>query len=368
MKRSDFHYDLPKELIAQAPLRRGESRMMIVRPGEGATEIEHSLFSQFPLLLSPDDLLVLNDTRVFPARLIAAPLGNMKRPVEVLLTERVAPMRWEAWCRPARRVRLGARLDFSAELAAMVMEKRDGVVLLQFSMASEADDPEAAFWTELERIGLPPLPPYIRRDEPQDEDRERYQTIYAAKRGAIAAPTAGLHFTPELLDSIRARGVTVVEITLHVGLGTFEPVKVEDLARHRMHSEHYEIGEGAANAINGALREGRRIVAVGTTVVRALESAVRVGGGGVRAGAGETGIFITPGFEFRVVGALLTNFHLPESTLLMLVSAFGGMETIRSAYREAVGRGYRFFSYGDCMFLARMADRRQWEPERSDSR
>jgi S-adenosylmethionine:tRNA ribosyltransferase-isomerase len=251
------------------------------------------------------------------------------------------PEVWEAWCKPAKRVKAGDELIFSDKLRARVLEKNGGTVVLAFEGDTE----------EIERIGIPPLPPYIARETPRDSDREAYQTVYAAERGAIAAPTAGLHFTPEILDRIAQRGIEVVRITLHIGIGTFKPVKVDDIADHIMDSEQYEISAGAASRLNCALDERRPIVAVGTTSVRTLESAIRAGEGRFVAGRAETSIFITPGFDFRAVDRMLTNFHLPESTLLMLVSAFAGIETIRRAYAEAISRRYFFYSYGDCMFL-----------------
>lgn len=350
MLRSDFHYDLPPELIAQEPRVRGASRMMVVRP-HGGPVIEHGSFAEFPSMLSPRDVLVLNDTRVFPARLFASPHGNMRRGFEFLLTSELAPLSWEAWCKPARRVRTGSIVTFSDRLTAQVTDKReDGSVVLRFEVASEE-----TFWREIDAIGAMPTPPYIRRNGADPRDRESYQTVYASRRGAIAAPTAGLHFTPGMLEEIAARGVEIVRVTLHVGIGTFEPVKVERIEEHRMHSERYEISPDAAAALNAALEDKRRIVAVGTTSVRTLESAIAAGDGTFRAGDAETSIFITPGFRFRATGAMLTNFHLPESTLLMLVSAFAGVETIRTAYRTAVEERYMFFSYGDCMFLANEA-------------
>jgi S-adenosylmethionine:tRNA ribosyltransferase-isomerase len=336
LKRSDFSYDLPRELIAQEPRERGTSRMMVVTPPD---LIEHDVFTHFPERLDPTDVLVVNDTRVIPARLFARPKGQMKNPIELLLTREREPMMWEAWCRPAKRVRIGDILTFSDALRALVLEKSEGTVVVRF-------EGDAA---ELDRIGVMPLPPYIARPSTRASDREDYQTVYAAERGAIAAPTAGLHFTREILDRVAARGIEVVRVTLHVGIGTFEPVKVDEVSQHRMHSERYELSPGAASRLNAARAEGRRIVAVGTTTVRTLESAITPDG--FAEGRGETSIFITPGYRFRAVDKLLTNFHLPESTLLMLVSAFAGMETIRRAYAEAVREQYRFFSYGDCMLL-----------------
>ena len=376
MLRTDFSYDLPHELIAQEPRERGRSRMMVV----GQNAIEHDSFANFPERLEPGDVLVINDTRVIPARLFARPKRGMSRPIEILLTRRVAqtrvsvphasgpepqassdserskpkdasdvaqtllsvlPETWEAWCKPAKRVKAGDELTFSDTLHARVLEKNEGTVVLAFDGDTE----------EIERIGIPPLPPYIARETPRDYDREAYQTVYAAERGAIAAPTAGLHFTREILERIKARGIDIVRITLHVGIGTFKPVKVDDIAQHVMDSERYELSDDAASRLNRALDEHRAIVAVGTTSVRTLESAIRAGNGRYVAGRAETSIFITPGFDFRAVDKLLTNFHLPESTLLMLVSAFAGIDTIRRAYSEAIAQRYFFYSYGDCMFL-----------------
>ncbi len=336
MKRSDFSYELPEELIAQEPRERGRSRMMVVSPGA----IEHARFDSFPDRLGAGDVLVLNDTRVIPARLFARPKGQMKNVIEFLLTRRRDDRTWEAWCKPARRVRPGDIVTFTDTLSAEVLEKLDtGTVVIRFNGDAE----------EIERAGVPPLPPYIHRQTPRHSDREAYQTVYAAERGAIAAPTAGLHFTREILDAISGRGVEIVHVTLHVGIGTFKPVKVDDIAEHTMDSERYEITPEAAARLNAAMDEGRRIVAVGTTSVRTLESAMQRGR--FEPGWNETSIFITPGFEFKAVDVLLTNFHLPESTLLMLVSAFAGMETIRAAYAEAIREKYLFYSYGDCMFL-----------------
>lgn len=349
MLRSDFHYEVPPELVAQEPRIRGASRMMVVVPGAEPL-IEHRTFADFPRLLSAGDVVVLNDTRVFPARLFASPHGNMKRGFEFLLTREIAPLSWEAWCKPARRARSGTMIRFSEGLAAQVIDKRaDGSVVLRFDVAGENEE---TFWREIESIGATPTPPYIRRPEADPRDRESYQTVYAARRGAIAAPTAGLHFTPAILGELDSCGIEVVRVTLHVGIGTFEPVKVERIEEHRMHSERYEITPEAAERLNAAIEEKRRIVAIGTTSVRTLESAIASGEGRFRPGNAETSIFITPGFRFRATGAMLTNFHLPESTLLMLVSAFAGIETIRAAYREAVEKRYFFFSYGDCMFIA----------------
>ena len=332
MKRTDFSYTLPPQRIAQTPRERGRSRMMVLTPRASEPRIEHQTFGDFPSLLEPGDVLVINDTRVIPARLFAQPKGNMKRRIEVLLTRQLDAQTWETWCNPAKRIHPDDVLRFADGLIARVIEKRD-VIVLRF----EGDI------AEIERIGIMPLPPYIHRDEPQESDRESYQTVYAAQRGAIAAPTAGLHFTREILDEI-AKTNEIARITLHVGIGTFKPVKVDDIREHVMDAERYEISAEAAATLNRA----KKIVAVGTTSVRTLESAKRDRFEECR---GDTNIFITPGYQFRAVDRLLTNFHLPESTLLMLVSAFAGMQTIRRAYDEAIREKYFFYSYGDCMFI-----------------
>jgi S-adenosylmethionine:tRNA ribosyltransferase-isomerase len=333
VKRTDFSYHLPPDLIAQEPRERGRSRMMVVTPPDG---IEHDSFANFAARLAPEDVVVVNDTRVIPARLFARPLRGMSRPVEVLLVRALSERTWEVWAKPAKRIRIGDELMFSDRLTATVLEKEPIVIQFEGDLG------------EIERVGVMPLPPYIARPEPRESDRESYQTVYAAARGAIAAPTAGLHFTREMLEAI-AKTNEIVRITLHVGIGTFEPVKVDDLSQHVMHSERYEISEEAAKKLNASTS----IVAIGTTTLRALESA----GPPFKAGAAETDIFITPGYRFKAVDRLLTNFHLPESTLLMLVSAFAGAETIRRAYAEAISHRYFFYSYGDCMFITRRVNR-----------
>lgn len=343
MRRTDFSYELPDELIAQEPRERGRSRLLVVDPhaDQRTGMLAHDTFASFPNLLGDRDVLVINDTRVIPARLFARPKGQMQNPIEFLLTRERDPVTWETWCRPAKRVKPGDTVAFSDSLSAQIVEKEEGTVVIRF----------IGDMHEIERLGIPPLPPYIARSEPRETDKESYQTVYASTRGAIAAPTAGLHFTSEILEQIEKRGIDVVRVTLHVGIGTFKPVKVDDIADHRMDTERYDLTADAADRLNAALDEKRPIVAVGTTSVRTLESAIRAGRGRFIAGHGETSIFITPGFEFRAVDRLLTNFHLPESTLLMLVSAFAGMQTIRDAYAEAVRNKYLFYSYGDCMFL-----------------
>ena len=354
LRVDDFDFDLPEELIAQEPpAERGSSRMLVIDRTTGT--FRNSTFAEFPSFLNPGDLLVLNDSRVIPARLVARRTLRREREkptgrIEVMLTEPAGKNRWRALVRPGRKVAIGEVLVFpgpdgATVLEAEVLERGEfGERLLRFDSGGD-------FFAAIERIGHTPLPPYIHRDD-ADADRERYQTVYARERGSVAAPTAGLHFTPEILEEITARGVEIARVTLHVGLGTFAPLRVERLAEVRLHKEHYTLSVETAEAVNRARREGRRVVAVGTTVVRTLEAcAQRAKGGELEAHSGTTEIFISPGFEFRVVGALLTNFHLPQSSLLMLVSAFAGREHVLAAYRHAVEERYRFFSYGDCMLV-----------------
>lgn len=347
---SEFDYELPEELIAQQPAaRRDAARMLVVERGSGTWR--DAEFAALPSELRAGDLVVVNDTRVFPARLEGRRVPSGGR-VELLLVRELAergPRAWETLARPARRLDAGARLEFGGgRLACEVVEAReDGRRVVRFETAEEFD-------ALLEELGRLPLPHYIRR-ESEDEatraaDRVRYQTIFARERGAIAAPTAGLHFTPQVTDALRSRGVGFAALTLHVGYGTFAPVRVEDLAEHRVEAERYEVSEETARAIGRARESGGRVVAVGTTVVRALESAAAETGE-VRSGRGETGLTITPGFRFRAVDALLTNFHLPRSSLLVLVSAFAGRGLVLDAYRHAVRARYRFYSYGDCMLI-----------------
>jgi len=340
---ADFDFELPAELIAQRAAPRGESRLLCL-DAEG--EARHRRIADLPDLLRPGDLLVVNDTRVIPARLFARRAGGGGR-VELLLVEKLAPRRWDALARPGRKARPGTRLELAPGLEAVVVAKReDGRHTLDFSAEVEP---------RLEELGHVPLPPYIdRRDDASD--RERYQTLFARLPGAIAAPTAGLHFSAGLLERLGARGVERVAITLHVGIGTFKPVTATLAHEHRMEPERYVVPEPAAAAITAARRAGRRVVAVGTTVVRTLESAAAATGE-VQPGAGSTSLFILPGHRFRAVDLLLTNFHLPRSTLLMLVAAFAGREPVLEAYREAIARGYRFYSYGDAMLCERRPDR-----------
>jgi S-adenosylmethionine:tRNA ribosyltransferase-isomerase len=352
---TDFDFHLPEELIAQQPpVERGASRMLVMDRAAGT--VRDSMFAELPSLLRPGDLLVLNDSRVIPARLYARrtlrrekekPTGR----IEVMLTEAAGDNRWHALVRPGRKVAIGEVLVFrnaagETELKAEVLDRGEfGDRLLEF-------DPVDDFYASLDRIGHIPLPPYIHRDDAA-EDRERYQTVYSRDRGSVAAPTAGLHFTPQMLDAVAARGVEIARVTLHVGLGTFAPLRVDRVDEVRLHQERYTISAATADALNSAVAEGRRIVAVGTTVVRTLEHSARAAAGAPLAPhSGTTEIFISPGFEFRLVRGLLTNFHLPQSSLLMLVSAFAGREQVLAAYRHAVENRYRFFSYGDCMFIA----------------
>ena len=360
LRVDDFDFELPAELIAQQPpAERGRSRMLVLERSsrDGASgRLRNENFSDLPSLLRPGDLLVLNDSRVIPARLYARRTTVREREpstalIEVLLTEPAGDNEWRALVKPGKKVGVGERLvfpDSSGEIAltAEVLDRGEfGERLLRF-------DPVEDFFAVLERIGHMPLPPYIRRDD-ATADRERYQTVFSREPGSVAAPTAGLHFTPEVLDALAARGVEVARVTLHVGLGTFAPLRVARLDEVHLHRERYTLSAETAKAVNGAARERRRIVAVGTTVVRTLEHCAALADGGeLKAHSGETEIFISPGFEFRVVSALLTNFHLPKSSLLMLVSAFAGRENVLAAYRHAVESHYRFFSYGDCMFLA----------------
>jgi S-adenosylmethionine:tRNA ribosyltransferase-isomerase len=356
----DFDYELPAELIAQRPLdERDASRMMFV--DRASRRIEDVSFRELPKILSPGDLLVLNNTKVFPARLLGWRRGARAQPIsrrnpaardflkgeaELFLTRRVSEDRWWGLVHPGRKLGVGEVLVFGdGELEAEILERGEYGLRLVRLYSGTGSIEEA-----IDRLGHTPLPPYIRRAD-ELRDRDTYQTIFARVRGAVAAPTAGLHFTESALSEIRARGVEICEITLHVGLGTFQPVRVKKVEEHRMESEFYEISQSAANALNRALDEKRSIVAVGTTCVRTLESVIRDHGGRFAPTRGETSLFIYPGFEFRAVGALLTNFHLPKSTLLMLVSGFAGRELVLEAYRHAVRERYRFYSYGDCMLI-----------------
>jgi len=344
MKVDAFDFHLPPSLIAQRPaVPRDAARLLDV--GDDFRDLS---VRNLPELLQPGDVLVFNDTRVIPARLRGTRGAGR---VEVTLHKASGPGRWLAFARPARRLRPGDEIAFAPELKAQVAEKHaGGEVELDFDMS------EAALLKELDRHGEMPLPPYIRREAGSDvRDSEDYQTIFATRPGAVAAPTAALHFTPDLLEALDRRGVRRELVTLHVGAGTFLPVKVEDTADHRMHAERGIVTPETAAAINEARARGGRVVAVGTTSLRLLESAARADGM-LEPFTGETDIFITPGYRFRIVDLLLTNFHLPRSTLFMLVSAFAGLERMRAAYGHAIREGYRFYSYGDCCLLHRVAE------------
>jgi S-adenosylmethionine:tRNA ribosyltransferase-isomerase len=345
MRVSDLDFDLPANRIAQQPLpRRDASRLLVVHRGEG--RLEDRRFRDLPCYLDPGDLLVLNETRVLPARLLARRVTGGQ--VELLLTRQRGPHSWEALVRPGRRVRIGDDLRLGAGLNARVLDRLDdGGRLLTFQ--DDVGQPRNGISGALEALGQVPLPPYIRR-EPTAADRRRYQTLYARTPGAVAAPTAGLHFTAATFRALRDRGVRMARICLHVGAGTFRPVQVEDPAEHKMDSESFTIGARAAAALASARARGARICCVGTTTVRALEAAARKWTRPARI-EGETDLFIRPPFEFRLTDALLTNFHLPRSTLLLLVAAFSGVDLTRRAYRHAVRAGYRFYSYGDAMLI-----------------
>jgi S-adenosylmethionine:tRNA ribosyltransferase-isomerase len=389
---SEFKYDLPPERIAQQPLAdRAASRMLHLNR-QSETCLDRN-FREFPYLLRTDDLLVLNNTRVFPARLYGHRSGERAQPVssqnpaardflrgqiEVLLTRQIAddPNEWECLVRPGRKIGVGEKLRFggstgspvegsSPQLDTDVEGEVEAEVIGRGSFGERRIRfaPVSDFFARIDRIGHVPLPPYIHRGNDHIDravDRDRYQTVYAQSRGSVAAPTAGLHFTPEILEQVRRSGIEIAEITLHVGLGTFQPVRVDRVEDHKLHRESYEIPVEAVEAINRAKAGGRRVVAVGTTTVRTLEHAAEHAAqrsqdkrdqAQVEAGRGEAEAFIYPGYRFRIVDALLTNFHLPQSTLLMLVCALGGKELVMSAYRHAVEAGYRFYSYGDCMFV-----------------
>jgi S-adenosylmethionine:tRNA ribosyltransferase-isomerase len=365
---SEFDYHLPGELIAKEPLAdRASARMLHVN--RFTASLRDTTFQEFPHLLRPDDLLVVNNTRVLPARLFGHRSGSraqnvsesnpaarefLRGNVEVLLTKQLSsePNVWEALVHPGRKLGIGERVYFGADATATSHDLAAEIIARgEFGERHLRFDPVADFFGTLERIGHVPLPPYIDRPD-TPIDREKYQTVYSKPLGSVAAPTAGLHFTPEILDRIRARGIDTAEVTLHVGLGTFQPIRVEVVEEHQIHREWYSISPESAEKIQAARDAGRRIVAVGTTTVRTLEFAARHSPNGrITTQSGEADIFIYPGFDFRVIGALLTNFHLPKSTLIMLVSAFAGREKTLAAYGHAVRERYRFYSYGDCMFV-----------------
>ena len=340
MKTSDFYYDLPEELIAQDPLEdRSSSRLLVLDKKTGETE--HHVFREIVDYLDPGDCLVINDTKVIPARLIGAKEETGAK-IEVLLLKRGADDVWETLVKPGRKAKPGTRISFGDGLLTgeVVDIVDEGNRLIRFEY-------EGIFEEILDRLGQMPLPPYITH---QWKDKDRYNTVYAEHPGSAAAPTAGLHFTPELLEKIKNKGVDIAHVTLHVGLGTFRPVKVDDVENHHMHSEFYMIDETAAEKINRAKENGKRVICVGTTSCRTIESAADKNGR-LKACSGWTDIFIYPGYQFKILDALITNFHLPESTLVMLVSALAGREHVLAAYEEAVKERYRFFSFGDAMFI-----------------
>lgn len=339
---SEFDYKLPEELIAQEPLEKREnSRMLFVNRAEKS--FRDARFLNLPKFLQKGDVIVLNNTKVFPARL----LGNTETgaKIEILLVREIENRIWETLARPARRLKIGKKILFDKNFAAEVLEKSgEGQIIIKFEKIENFD-------RVLDEIGKTPLPPYIKREVGDlNSDRERYQTVFARERGAIAAPTAGLHFTPQILEEIKNTGVSIAEITLHVGYGTFEPVRVSDLSEHKVMPERFEINEETAAALNKAKAENRRIIAIGTTTTRALESSVSLNGR-IKTGKQLADLTITPNYKFKIIGGLLTNFHLPQSSLLVLVSTFAGHELIMKAYRHAVREKYRFYSYGDCMLI-----------------
>jgi S-adenosylmethionine:tRNA ribosyltransferase-isomerase len=357
MRVSDFNFDLPEELIAQSPPAiRGSSRMLVLDRATGA--YQDNFFGNLPEILRPGDLLVLNDSRVIPARLYATRGGlhtqhNSPDPtgrIEVLLTQQLADNDWTALVRPARKVQPGERLVFHGPESKPLLEA-EILAAGEFGERTLRFNPTNDFYAVLDKIGHMPLPPYIHRDDSL-EDRDRYQTVFSRQPGSAAAPTAGLHFTADMFTRLRQTGVQIETVTLHVGLGTFQPVRAERLEDIRLHAEHYALPAATANAINGALRAGNRIIAAGTTTTRTLEHCAAISRGlPLKPHSGETEIFLHPGYKFQIVSGLLTNFHLPKSTLLMLVGAFAGRETVLAAYEHAVRQKYRFFSYGDCMLL-----------------
>lgn len=340
MKRQDFYYDLPEELIAQDPLKdRSSSRLLVLDKESGA--VSHHVFREITDYLEAGDCLVINDTKVIPARLIGSKIGTNAK-IEILLLKRKENNVWETLVKPGKKAKIGTRISFGDGLLVgeVIDIVEEGNRLVQFTF-------DGIFEEILDQLGQMPLPPYITH---QLEDKDRYNTVYAAHSGSAAAPTAGLHFTPELLEEIQKKGVDIARVTLHVGLGTFRPVKVDEITDHHMHSEFYQIGEEAAEKINRAKENGHRVICVGTTSCRTIESAADENGH-MEAKNGWTEIFIYPGYRFKVLDCLITNFHLPESTLIMLVSALAGREHVLAAYEEAVKERYRFFSFGDAMLI-----------------
>jgi S-adenosylmethionine:tRNA ribosyltransferase-isomerase len=355
----DFHFDLPEDLIAQTPPAiRGTSRMLVLDRQTGQYQDDH--FRNLPEILQPGDLLILNDSRVIPARLYATRARSQQTQhnspdptgrIEVLLTQHLGGEDWSALVRPSRKIQPGERLLFHAPNEAQPLLEAEVLAAGEFGERTLRFAPVSDFQAILEKIGHMPLPPYIHRDD-NPEDRDRYQTVYSHEPGSAAAPTAGLHFTPEILAQLKQNGIQIETITLHVGLGTFQPVRAEDLADIHLHAERYTLPAATAEAINTALREGRRIIAAGTTTTRTLEHCAKIAARKpLEPHSSQTEIFLSPGHPFQIVSGLLTNFHLPQSTLLMLVSAFAGREAVLAAYAHAVQQKYRFFSYGDCMLL-----------------
>jgi S-adenosylmethionine:tRNA ribosyltransferase-isomerase len=348
VKTSDFDYVLPPELIAQhPPAERGQSRLLVLDRTTGA--VSHHRFDDLPSLLQPTDVMVVNDTRVFPARLIGRRLPGGGGAECFLIHRTEHPDTWSALVHPGQRLREGSRMVFETDVRRLHAEVLGRHFHGRRTVRLWTDDGSPVN-EAIEALGHVPLPPYIKRDD-VPSDRDRYQTVYARVRGSIAAPTAGLHFTPALLDALEVRGVTRLTITLHVGYGTFQPVRVDRVEGHVMEAEHFEVETDTASRLSSALRDHRRIIAVGTTSTRTLESLPISSGGEVQAGRGETTLFIRPGHRFRLVSGLITNFHLPRSSLLMLVCAFGGTKAVLAAYREAVAERYRFYSYGDAMLI-----------------
>jgi len=362
LRVSDFNFDLPEELIAQSPPAiRGSSRMLVFDRTTG--HYHDNFFRNLPDFLRPGDLLILNDSRVIPARLYATRAGLHTQPsspdpsgrIEVLLTQQLAENDWSALVRPSRKIQPGERLLFHAPNESKPLLEAEILTTAEFGERTIRFTATPDFHAILNKIGHMPLPPYIHRDD-NPEDRDRYQTVFSQQPGSAAAPTAGLHFTPEILAQLKQNGVQIETVTLHVGLGTFQPVRVENLEEIRLHAEHYTLPAVTAQAVNTALKAGNRIIAAGTTTTRTLEHCAAIAQGRpLTPHSGQTNIFLSPGHKFKIVSGLLTNFHLPQSTLLMLVSAFAGRELGRqrmlSAYTHAVQQKYRFFSYGDCMLL-----------------
>ncbi len=340
MNKTDFYYDLPQEQIAQCPLeKRDNSRLMVINRAENT--VDDRLFSDITQLLKPGDLLVMNNTKVLPGRIFGKREDTHGK-VEILLLRHLSKTDWEIMVKPGKKARIGARIVFDTKLSGEIIGTTEGGLrVIRFEYTG-------VFEEIINEIGLMPTPPYIHETL---KENDRYQTVYAKHEGSSAAPTAGLHFTPALIEKIKERGIEIAEVTLHVGIGTFRPVKCDVIEDHHMHKEYYELSEETAEAIERTKANGGRIIAVGTTSVRTLESNAKMHNGKIKAYAGETDIFIYPGYQWEVVDGLITNFHLPESTLLMLVSAFYNRESIMDAYQKAIDWGYRFFSFGDAMFI-----------------